>query len=463
MSVPQPVEPPAEERAEPRMDQYAVLVHPVEPSLLLLCDERGGSLPHVSSGERYGLRVGPLNRLFQDRLGFSVTVLRLVNEQWDDVTRRGQQLFSLESHGPVLLPPGSQWVTREELARLALAVPEHRPHLDAVLAERASSTIPARRNAWALPGWFGEATAWIHQELSRHGIAATGPLEQFKTWSISCILQVPTSAGHLYLKAAPWYFAHEPRLTQVLSARFGPRVPDVLAIDPERRWVLMREFGGTLLGKVTDLARWEEALREYARIQVASCDHLDGLFSVGCPDRRLEKLSAQVEALLADAEALVPTTGGGLAEEEIQRLLASLPQFRALCAEVESDPVPPTLVHGDLHAGNIAVTDEGALFFDWTDGCVGHPFLDAGLLLSQAPGLPESGPRLRAAYLEPWQRYASPDRLQRLLERSAPLYALHQAVSYHGITTSVEAADRKAWASATPHFLRVALRTMEQA
>jgi len=40
------------------------------------------------------------------------------------------------------------------------------------------------------------------------------------------------------------------------------------------------------------------------------------------------------------------------------------------------DRLPSTLVHGDLHADNIARTGRGYVLFDWTDACVGHPFVD---------------------------------------------------------------------------------------
>jgi aminoglycoside phosphotransferase (APT) family kinase protein len=44
--------------------------------------------------------------------------------------------------------------------------------------------------------------------------------------------------------------------------------------------------------------------------------------------------------------------------------------------ELATYAVPPSLVHGDLHLGNVALGPRGHLFFDWTDAGVAHPFLD---------------------------------------------------------------------------------------
>ncbi len=45
---------------------------------------------------------------------------------------------------------------------------------------------------------------------------------------------------------------------------------------------------------------WEEALRAYARLQIASVSRLDELLALGCLDLRLERLAQQVDALFAE-------------------------------------------------------------------------------------------------------------------------------------------------------------------
>ena len=82
---------------------------------------------------------------------------------------------------------------------------------------------------------------------------------------------------------------------------------------------------------------------------------LDG----GCLDRRPAVLSAQIAALADGPNVPLPGDLG-------VRLRAAVPRLQELCVELASSPIPPTLVHGDLHAGNIMRTAGRFVTFDWT-------------------------------------------------------------------------------------------------
>jgi Phosphotransferase enzyme family len=110
------------------------------------------------------------------------------------------------------------------------------------------------------------------------------------------------------------------------------------------------------------------------------------------------------------------------------------------CAELAGYAVPPSLGHGDLHLSNVARGPAGYLFFDWTDACVAHPFLDLatirrGTAFTDATEEAELRERLRQAYLPAWASFEPPGRLARAFELAAPLGALHQAVSYRSLAT----------------------------
>jgi hypothetical protein len=68
--------------------------------------------------------------------------------------------------------------------------------------------------------------------------------------------------------------------------------------------------------------------------------------------------------------------GSWLSPEEEAGLRAAVPRIQTRCAELAGYAVPPSIVHGDLHLSNVARGPKGHLFFDWTDACVAHPFLD---------------------------------------------------------------------------------------
>jgi hypothetical protein len=85
----------------------------------------------------------------------------------------------------------------------------------------------------------------------------------------------------------------------------------------------------------------------------------------------------------------------------------------------------------------------GYRFFDWTDACVAHPFLDLATIrrgTSYAEGDDQRERELRerlvGAYLPEWAAFEPPDRLARAVRLAAPLGALHQAVSYRAIVAS---------------------------
>jgi hypothetical protein len=215
------------------------------------------------------------------------------------------------------------------------------------------------------------------------GRPLTGPVAQVRAWELSCILRAPTATGDVWFKtnAALPLFVNEGVVLTTLAELFGDRVPAPLAVDAERGWMLLDDHG-------------EEVARSYARMQVEAAGQADRLLAAGCHDRRLDRLAAQAEAWL--------------------------PQV-----------------------GNVARGPAGYTFFDWTDACVVHPFLDLvtirrgtsfaeGEIGSEA----ELRARLRAAYLPAWAALEPPERLDRADRLAAPLGALHQAVSYRSIVAS---------------------------
>src|SRR5205807_1597794 len=125
------------------------------------------------------------------------------------------------------------------------------------------------------------------------------------------------------------------------------------------------------------------------------------LVALGVPDVRLALLPAQLREVLADPLA-------GLTSEQREQILAALPEFEAMCAELAAYGIPETIQHDDLHDGQVFFRDGRYLFFDWGDSCISHPFhsLTVALRANAAkldlePGGPELQ-RLRDAYLEPF-------------------------------------------------------------
>jgi hypothetical protein len=98
---------------------------------------------------------------------------------------------------------------------------------------------------WTQPGWFEQASAWIHTELERQDLRVTGPIELLHMRPWSSLARVPTRGGAVFFKAASPTLIHEPALTQAL-ARWRPDcMPTILAADFDRGWILSADAGVT--------------------------------------------------------------------------------------------------------------------------------------------------------------------------------------------------------------------------
>jgi Ser/Thr protein kinase RdoA (MazF antagonist) len=219
---------------------------------------------------------------------------------------------------------------------------------------------------------------------------------------------------------------------------------------------------GPEIGWEAPLEVVEEVARSFARMQVEAAGQVDRLLAAGCHDRRLGRLAAQAEAWLPALEATAEFPGidaaTWLSADELAALKAALPRLVACCAELAGFAVPPSIVHGDLHLGNVARGPAGYRFFDWTDACVAHPFFDL-LTLRRGTGFGEEGDgelreRLRAAYLPVWAPFEPPERLGRALQLAVPLGALHHAVSYRSLVAGMAPPVESHMAGSTAWWLR---------
>jgi hypothetical protein len=397
----------------------------------------------------------------QRRLGLETTVLHQLANRADRDTGQTHRVYALENRSPEWTPTaGARWVGKEMLEGLQLAVSEHRPHLETWFAE--VEELPARRVSWARPGWYDDASSWVRDQSARAGMPITGPVEQVRSWERSCILRASTESGEVYLKAVPPMFASEPPLTQALADRYPEHLPRVLAVEPERGWLLMLGVQGTALDQFRDLRTWESALRAFALLQVDAASHVDQWLALGCPDRRLDRLTAAIGPLVEDPSVLLSGQEHGLSDSEIARLQSLTPQLQAMGAELASYGIPASLEHGDFYFWQILISDDTPIYIDWSEGSVSHPFFSMLLFFAYAemeqrlPVASDARERLRDTYLEPWTARAPIDRLRRAFDISQTLAPLHHAVTYQQLILP-HLEDPTTWDAMAPWFLKMTL------
>ena len=270
-----------------------------------------------------------------------------------------------------------------------------------------------------------------------------------KHWSISSILRVRTDDPNLYFKAPARLplFVREAAVTARLAERFPGYVPVPLALEPERDWMLLPEL--ELVSWGAPLETRCEMLRRFAGLQRQAAGLTDERLTDGCLDRRLGVLETQLEPLVEDPRAVARLTS-----EETAELRRLAPTFKEVCRRLDGLAIPATLVHGDLHLGNVARSEGELVYFDWTDACIAHPFID--LLSFQWEKDESKREAMLDAYLEPWDGAETPERIREAVALAAVVIPLHHAVSYQTIVAGIEPVAQSKL-DATHTFLREAL------
>jgi hypothetical protein len=267
--------------------------------------------------------------------------------------------------------------------------------------------------------------------------------------------------GDLYFKAMLPACGFEAALSATLYDLAPRAIPQVLAWDAGRGWLLLADGGASFRGVQPEgdgLARWQEMLRQLADLQrVAAAT--ERLVAAGCPDRRLSRLPALYAELVDDEDSLLLGRPGGVTPEEHGRLRALQPEVERMCDELASSGPAETLHHDDLGPGNVLVAPDGRfVFFDWGDVAVTHPFCSAFIPLRWARLVYHLSTaaldQLRDAYLSRWPEYGPPQRQRAAFAIAHRLGALHRALTWRAFMPHLNQSARWEYADAPAYFAR---------
>lgn len=420
-----------------RSDVRVLLVHPDLPAVLMHAGDRGWRLPRVRLPERVSLE-DPATLIAAVRAQLDVEVIELFPlGEVPDPESATIEAATIEAAVACELragrtgTPGATWIGADQLDKVE--APDRAP-LGATLARILAEGSGQQRAPWSERGWFGEAERWLSSAARAAGCEPTGPVQQFRTWGISSVLRVPTTRGMIYLKASADLplFVNEAVVTQCLGSLFPGFVPVTLAIDTERRWLALADFGQAMEWD-TPAAIRIEAFRSFARLQIASAEKVDRLLAAGCLDRRLDWLASEQAIWFASPQAR------SLLAEEFGKLQACSAALPALCARLAAFGVPDTLQHGDMHPGNVARNEGGFVFFDWTDAAIGHPFLDMIAIAGEED--PQTESAMRTAYLAEWAQVIDPDQAEQAWELAVVLMAANQVITFLSLSANLGQSD----------------------
>jgi hypothetical protein len=278
-----------------------------------------------------------------------------------------------------------------------------------------------QRHLWHRPGWFGRMLDTIDRVLPGAGLTRTGVPVQTRHTSVTAMLRIPTDRYPVWLKFVAPIFDVERSLVTWLGTVLPGQVPEIVAHGPG--WWISAPFPAPVPAPRADF------LAEIVRLQMATAGRLDELRGLGCPDRPVDGLVAELERA-ADHPTLL--------DRDHQKMLrASLRPLDKVSAAVAALTIPSTLVHGDLTPDNLRWTGRDWFLYDWTDGCVSHPFVDLELALDAGPAQQRTA-RARA-YASAWAGLGLAAQAHRALPYAPVIGAAHQVATYHWILDSIQA------------------------
>ncbi len=304
---------------------------------------------------------------------------------------------------------------------------------------------------WTSEPFLTDVTAWVGEQAAAAGLHLDGSREQphARPWSSAVVFG--TDHGRIWFKVNGPGTRFETSLVGLVSHVVPDLVPEVVAVDPERCWTLLRDAGPTMrsVAPPDELwDRWCALLPRYAESQLRLADHRSELVEAGVGDLGPQTLPDRLRALVDELRALPPERGG-LTTDEAEDLRRLFPEYDAWCAELAASGVPVTLNHDDLHSNNVCVGPAGAKVIDWGDACVSHPF---GTMLATLNSIAfhaeveRDDPRVervRDAYLEPFGAYGSRADLQHWVSLARRTGCVTRALSYRN---ALEGEDESAFA-----------------
>jgi len=272
------------------------------------------------------------------------------------------------------------------------------------------------RPDYAKPGGPARSLAWATSVVDEPIQA----VEQQRTWNLSAIWRLTTASGTvLWLKQVPRFFFHEARVLSYLD-----HLP-LHAFDDAGRMLLGHIPGGDLYH--APYAVREAIARDMVTIQLEAASDIGTLLEAGVPDRRGCHLTSRLQRLLDEPwiqERLDAATACGL---------------------------PDTLVHGDLHPGNVCGTATDRTIIDWGDSFLGQPAFD---IIRLAEGLSEPETvRLYAFWAGLWRDALPACDPLTAIDALRPVAALRNAMVYANFLANIEPSEHPYHAQDVPYWL----------
>jgi hypothetical protein len=176
-------------------------------------------------------------------------------------------------------------------------------------------------------------------------------------------------------------------------------------------WVM--EDAGEPLGQHACVSLLEKAAVSMASFQKSTLGCTEQLLAAGATDQRIPVLRGHVDEIISYLEEAMEHQ----ISTKVPRLRASqLREIGAILIDamgaIEELGIPDTVIHNDINRGNILFSDRGCVFIDWSETCIGYPFVTCHhlllLLSSDGENFEADRAALEQAYRRAWGDYLGP-------------------------------------------------------
>jgi hypothetical protein len=326
------------------------------------------------------------------------------------------------------------------------------PSLLSPLPERFDLADHPLRLSYARPGGVAGDLAWAQRALDEAGRGTIDHARQERSWNLSCVHRLTLDDGTTaWLKVVPPFFYHEGAMLQFMRTVPGAvRVPHLIGRDTANGRVLLEHVEGPLMWGAP-LSKWSPVIDQFIETQVTLCGRVDEMLALGAPDWRSRPFANAIAALVQRDD--VRTTLDAPSLRAIDKIVDALPsQLDALAA----CGIPPTLVHGDVHQGNVIDGPDGPVLLDWGDSSVSHPFFDLAAFCHRLP--PAEPEAVEAQVVAAWQSAVPGTDAARAAELIRPIAALSKALTYRNFLDHIEPSEHHYHAMDVPDWLNEAVR-----
>lgn len=328
----------------------------------------------------HGIRV-----MIQSQLGIDVRVVRSLwlnttNGKSDQRCALILEMLNTESHAP----PGHFWID-SNCTKIFLNGREERVIVEAFFREvQGGRDAGITKMHWQQFGWLAQMSKWAESQLLRVGLHKSSEFEEVRTSLFGTVWKANvkktdgkhprnaySSTESVFLKASILNKAEGSVLSEISS--FTKNIPSVIGVNPNTNTFLME---GKRIDDQCEMD-WPRLFHEIGRLHANSVAHIDGLVNSGLLQRfDCCWMRQNVKRLFQRCIEFL-----GKEKNTLEMMTFPLRLVEGCLQELEALSLPLTLVHGDLHLGNIGQkTATGYMILDWSSAFVGVPLCDLAVM-----------------------------------------------------------------------------------